>query len=110
MAELFLGIPTLVGTCERVICGEGVTVCPPLSVSSALIRRYHLIIPSLPGYTFSSKPPLDKDFKMKDIARSFGALMKGLGFTSYIAQGGDIGGTVIDCLAGMFPECKGKSD
>jgi microsomal epoxide hydrolase len=72
-----------------------------------LMERYHLIVPSLPGYAFSSKPPLDKDFGMPEIAQCYGALMKGLGFSSFIAQGSDIGGVVVDFLGSMFDECKG---
>lgn len=30
---------------------------------------YHLIVPSLPGYGFSSSPPLDKEYKSHDVAR-----------------------------------------
>lgn len=39
-----------------------------------------MIVPSLPGYTFSSSLPLDRDFAMDDIARLFDKLMVGLGF------------------------------
>ncbi|KAF8855289.1 alpha/beta-hydrolase [Acephala macrosclerotiorum] len=41
---------------------------------------YHLIIPSLPGYAFSSPPPLDRDFRIEDIARVMNHLMLDLGF------------------------------
>ena len=75
----------------------------------SLIIRYHLIVPSLPGYTFSSKPPLDKDFGMGDIAKVYGNMMKGLGFTAYIAQGSDVGGMVIDYISTLFDECKSTS-
>jgi len=71
--------------------------------------RYHFIIPSLPGYAFSSKPPLDKEFGMADIGKCYGELMKGLGFTSYIAQGSDVGGMVIDYISTLFDECKSRS-
>jgi hypothetical protein len=43
---------------------------------------------------------------MEDIGKCYGELMKGLGFTSYIAQGSDVGGTVIDYISTMFDECK----
>lgn len=36
---------------------------------------YHLVVLSLPGYTFSSPPPLDKDFCIEDIARVFTSLV-----------------------------------
>jgi microsomal epoxide hydrolase len=68
---------------------------------------YHIIVPSLPGYTLSSGPPLDKDFKVEDIARIIDKLMVGLGFGSgYIGQGGDIGSFTCRVLA-QYPSCKG---
>ena len=75
-----------------------------------LMPRYHLIIPSLPGYAFSSKPPIDKEFQMADVAKCYGELMKGLGFDSYIGQGSDIGGSVMDYLSDGFLECKSMSE
>lgn len=70
---------------------------------------YHLIVPSLPGYTFSSGPPLDRNFTTADIARVLDQLMKDLGFESgYIAQGGDIGSRVARGLAVDHESCKGK--
>ncbi|KAJ5252065.1 hypothetical protein N7489_002475 [Penicillium chrysogenum] len=50
---------------------------------------YHLIVPSLPGYAFSSGPPLDRDFGTGDVARVLDQLMKDIGFESgYVVQGG----------------------
>lgn len=70
---------------------------------------YHLIVPSLPGYTFSSGPPLDRNFTTTDIARVLDQLMKDLGFESgYVAQGGDIGSRVARSLAVDHASCKGK--
>ena len=69
---------------------------------------YHLIVPSLPGYTFSSGPPLDKNFSTEDISRVFDQLMKDLGFESgYVAQGGDIGSRIARALAVDYESCKG---
>ncbi|CAI7629037.1 unnamed protein product [Penicillium viridicatum] len=68
---------------------------------------YHLIIPSLPGFTFSSGPPLDRDFGTGDIARVVDQLMKGLGFESgYVAQGGDIGSRIARHLGVDHESCK----
>lgn len=68
---------------------------------------YHIIIPSLPGYAFSSGPPLNRDFGIKDVARIFDRLMSMLGFDAgYIAQGGDIGSNVATLLAANHPSCK----
>ncbi|KAJ5692502.1 hypothetical protein N7462_001925 [Penicillium macrosclerotiorum] len=68
---------------------------------------YHLIVPSLPGFTFSSGPPLDRNFGTSDIARVLDQLMKDLGFESgYVAQGGDIGARVARTLAVDHESCK----
>lgn len=70
---------------------------------------YHLIVPSLPGYAFSSGPPLDKDFTNTDSARIIDQLMKGLGFASgYVSQGGDIGSRVARLLGVYYDSCKGE--
>jgi microsomal epoxide hydrolase len=49
---------------------------------------YHIVIPSLPGYTLSSPPPKDKDFKIEDAAAILDTLMRQLGFeeSGYIAE------------------------
>ncbi|KAL6240140.1 hypothetical protein BDW75DRAFT_197076 [Aspergillus navahoensis] len=68
---------------------------------------YHLIVPSLPGYTFSSGPPLDKNFVNADSARIVDQLMRVLGFASgYVSQGGDIGSMVARILAVHYDSCK----
>ncbi|KAJ5768455.1 hypothetical protein N7533_001038 [Penicillium manginii] len=68
---------------------------------------YHLIVPSIPGFTFSSGPPLDRNFDTSDIARAFDHLMKDLGFESgYVAQGGDIGSRIARTLAVDYESCK----
>ncbi|ODO05340.1 hypothetical protein L198_02033 [Cryptococcus wingfieldii CBS 7118] len=71
------------------------------------MHRYHIIVPSLPGYAFSDAPPLDRDFSIDDVAFVFNRLMEGLGFgTGYVAQGGDIGSFVTNALAANHPACK----
>ncbi|KAM0250772.1 hypothetical protein ACHAP5_001989 [Fusarium lateritium] len=68
---------------------------------------YHIIVPSLPGYAFSSPPPLDQNFDVQDIARVVNTLMVELGFgNGYVAQGGDIGSKVSRVLAATHEECK----
>lgn len=70
---------------------------------------YHVIAPSMPGYTFSSPPPLHKDFRIEDIARVFDKLARGLGFgKGYIVQGGDIGSKVARVMAVEHNSCKGE--
>lgn len=62
-------------------------------------------MPSLPGYAFSSKPPLDRDFQIQDIAGLMNSMMKGLGFGRYVVQGGDIGSKVARVLVAEFEDC-----
>ena len=70
---------------------------------------YHLINVSLPGWTLSSGPSLDRNFGTPDIARIINKLMVGLGFGSgYIAQGGDIGSFTAKVIVGTYDECKGE--
>ncbi|QKX58898.1 uncharacterized protein TRUGW13939_06026 [Talaromyces rugulosus] len=70
---------------------------------------YHLIIPSLPGYTFSGGPPVDTDWSCHDMARVVNQLMINLGFgTGYVVQGGDVGSRVARYLAIQYDACKGS--
>lgn len=69
---------------------------------------YHIIVPSLPGYAFSSGPPLNQNYEVADAARIIDKLMKTLGFEKgYVAQGGDIGSRVSRTLAVNYESCKG---
>ncbi|CAG8960984.1 hypothetical protein HYFRA_00002523 [Hymenoscyphus fraxineus] len=68
---------------------------------------YHVIVPSMPGYAFSSHPPLDKELRLEDVARIFDTLMTDLGFGSgYIAQGGDVGSGVARIMGAEHESCK----
>ena len=68
---------------------------------------YHVVVPSLPGYAYSSGPPLDKDWRVEDMARIIDKLMVGLGFgDGYVSQGGDIGSFVSRVLGATAPSCK----
>ncbi|GJC80900.1 putative epoxide hydrolase [Colletotrichum liriopes] len=69
---------------------------------------YHVIVPSLPGYTLSTGPPLNRDFNNQDSARVINQLMIDLGFgkNGYVVQGGDIGSDLARRMAIHYPECK----
>ncbi|KAF2165285.1 hypothetical protein M409DRAFT_55708 [Zasmidium cellare ATCC 36951] len=70
---------------------------------------YHLVVPSIPGFTLSAMPLLDRDISQGDAARILNKLMVNLGFGSgYVAQGGDIGSKVARILAVNHKEAKGK--
>ena len=70
---------------------------------------FHLIIPSMPGYGFSSAPPIRKNYTTIDTAHIFNKLMvQNLGFASgYISQGGDVGSFVARYMCVHNAECKG---
>jgi pimeloyl-ACP methyl ester carboxylesterase len=64
---------------------------------------FHLVIPSLPGYGFSDEPT-SVGWDPGRIARAWAELMKRLGYTRYVAQGGDIGAAVTDAMARQTPQ------
>lgn len=69
---------------------------------------YHIIAPSLPGYTLSDPPPLDREWRLADSARIMHKLLLSLGFgeTGYIVQGGDVGSMIARTIAVTYAECK----
>ncbi|WVQ72164.1 hypothetical protein IAR50_001709 [Cryptococcus sp. DSM 104548] len=68
---------------------------------------YHIVVPSLPGWLFSSPPPQDREFSVVDVGYLFNGLMEGLGFGGgYVAQGGDIGALVTNELGATYGACK----
>ncbi|MEU8950974.1 epoxide hydrolase family protein [Streptomyces sp. NPDC048489] len=64
---------------------------------------FHVVIPSMPGYGFSGKPA-EKGWSPERIAAAWGELMKRLGYTKYVAQGGDWGAIVTDLMGSQEPE------
>ncbi|GAA5022625.1 epoxide hydrolase family protein [Streptomyces siamensis] len=64
---------------------------------------FHLVIPSMPGYGFSGKPTA-AGWDAEHIARAWGELMKRLGYTKYVAQGGDWGAIISDLMGVQEPE------
>jgi pimeloyl-ACP methyl ester carboxylesterase len=63
---------------------------------------FHLVIPSLPGYGFSGQPT-SVGWDAGRIARAWAELMSRLGYTRYVAQGGDQGASVTDAMARQAP-------
>jgi pimeloyl-ACP methyl ester carboxylesterase len=64
---------------------------------------FHLVLPSLPGYGFSGEPT-ELGWENGPIARAWAALMDRLGYTRYVAQGGDVGAAVTDAMGRQGPE------
>src|SRR5687768_14308963 len=63
---------------------------------------FHLVFPSLPGYGFSSEPT-ELGWDSGRIALAWTELMKRLGYTRYVAQGGDVGALVTDVMGRQAP-------
>jgi len=63
---------------------------------------FHLVIPSIPGYGFSGKPTTT-GWDPVHIARAWDVLMKRLGYTRYLAQGGDWGAVITDQMGVQAP-------
>lgn len=64
---------------------------------------FHLVLPSLPGYGLSDEPT-EPGWDSERIARAWAELMDRLGYTRYVAQGGDVGATVTDALGRQAPD------
>jgi pimeloyl-ACP methyl ester carboxylesterase len=64
---------------------------------------FDVVIPSMPGYGFSGKPTTT-GWNSDRIARAWDTLMKRLGYTRYVSQGGDWGARVSESLARQAPE------
>jgi pimeloyl-ACP methyl ester carboxylesterase len=64
---------------------------------------FHLVLPSLPGYGFSGEPA-EIGWYTGRVAQAWAELMHRLGYSRYVAQGGDQGAAVTDDLAHQRPE------
>jgi pimeloyl-ACP methyl ester carboxylesterase len=64
---------------------------------------FHVVCPSLPGFGFSDRPTAP-GWNVARIARAWDVLMKRLGYSRYVAQGGDWGAAVTTQLAQEKPE------
>jgi pimeloyl-ACP methyl ester carboxylesterase len=64
---------------------------------------FDLVLPSLPGYGFSSEPA-EVGWDPSRIARAWAVLMNRLGYPRYVAQGGDVGSSVTDAMGRQAPE------
>ena len=63
---------------------------------------FHLVLPSLPGYGFSGEPR-EGGWDLDRTARAWAELMRRLGYTRYVAQGGDVGAGVTDAMGRHAP-------
>lgn len=74
----------------------------PTAHGGTAADAFHLVIPSLPGYGFSAKPT-KPGWNPVSIAKAWATLMQRLGYTKYVAQGGDWGNAVSEVMALQQP-------
>jgi pimeloyl-ACP methyl ester carboxylesterase len=74
----------------------------PTAHGGSASDAFHLVIPSLPGYGFSGKPTAT-GWDPARVARAWTVLMKRLGYTRFVAQGGDWGAMVADVMGTQAP-------
>jgi pimeloyl-ACP methyl ester carboxylesterase len=74
----------------------------PTAHDASASDAFHLVIPSMPGYGFSGKPTAP-GWGPERIARAWTVLMKRLGYTRYVAQGGDWGALITDLMGALAP-------
>jgi pimeloyl-ACP methyl ester carboxylesterase len=64
---------------------------------------FHLVLPSLPGYGLSGEP-IEVGWDLLRTARAWAELMRRLGYSRYVAQGGDVGAGVTDAMGRQAPD------
>jgi pimeloyl-ACP methyl ester carboxylesterase len=74
----------------------------PMAYGGKAEDAFDVVIPSLPGYGFSGKPTAP-GWNPVSIARAWATLMQRLGYTRYVAQGGDWGNAVSEVMALQQP-------
>ncbi len=74
----------------------------PTAHGASASDAFHVVIPSLPGYGFSGKPTTT-GWGPDRIARAWVVLMKRLGYTKFVAQGGDWGAIITELMGAQAP-------
>ena len=75
----------------------------PTAHGGSAADAFDVVIPSLPGYGFSGVPA-ELGWESGRIARAWAVLMERLGYTRYVAQGGDVGAAVTDAMGRQGPK------
>jgi pimeloyl-ACP methyl ester carboxylesterase len=75
----------------------------PTEYGGSASDAFHVVIPSMPGYGFSGKPTTT-GWGPERMAKAWADLMRRLGYTRYVAQGGDWGAFVVDQMGLQAPE------
>jgi pimeloyl-ACP methyl ester carboxylesterase len=74
----------------------------PTAHGGTAADAFDVVIPSMPGYGFSGRPT-STGWGTQRIARAWDVLMKRLGYTSYVAQGGDWGAIITEVMGAQAP-------
>jgi pimeloyl-ACP methyl ester carboxylesterase len=74
----------------------------PTAHGASASDAFHVVIPSMPGYGFSGKPTTT-GWGPEQMGRAWAQLMQRLGYTRYVAQGGDWGAFVVDQMGLQAP-------
>jgi len=74
----------------------------PTAYGASASDAFHLVIPSMPGYGFSGRPTTT-GWDAAHIARAWVMLMKRLGYTKFVAQGGDWGAIITELMGVQAP-------
>ncbi|TDO36483.1 epoxide hydrolase family protein [Paractinoplanes brasiliensis] len=74
----------------------------PTSYGGNASDAFDLVLPSLPGYGFSAEPA-EVGWDLVRTAKAWAELMRRLGYTRYVAQGGDVGAGVTDAIGRLGP-------
>jgi pimeloyl-ACP methyl ester carboxylesterase len=80
-----------------------VPLSDPTAHGGSAEDAFHLVIPSMPGYGFSGKPT-STGWDPDHMARVWTELMRRLGYTQFVAQGGDWGAIVTDLMGAQAPQ------
>jgi pimeloyl-ACP methyl ester carboxylesterase len=75
----------------------------PTAYGGTADDAFHLVLPSLPGYGFSAEPA-ELGWDLGRTARAWAELMRRLGYSSFVAQGGDVGAGVTDAMGRLAPD------
>jgi pimeloyl-ACP methyl ester carboxylesterase len=75
----------------------------PTSYGGSAEDAFHLVLPSIPGYGFSGEPT-ELGWWAGRVAQVWPELMRRLGYTRYVAQGGDVGAAVTDAMGRIAPK------
>jgi len=75
----------------------------PTAHGGSAADAFHVVIPSIPGYGFSGKPTAT-GWGPEHVARAWDVLMKRLGYTRYVAQGGDWGAIITELMGAQAPK------